>query len=128
MSKLIANIYKNIKVTHCKHTVETLWMPKNVCLNKKPDQPIYYSKKLYHYCTGLIWRLFDKNNIFAFAYIWGEHEYPKVLNEIASAFKRRLSNSQMYGRWEVRKKKKINTTMMFMFQYRFVKHAPIHLI
>lgn len=108
---------------------------KNFALPKIPDQSTYYSRQLYLYnftiVQGSSKDSLTKNNVFA--YTWGEHEYPKGSNEIASAVYHRLQNTNFTGIKNLRcvadgcGGQNKNTTMMFMLQYWLAKHAPTHL-
>ncbi|KAF6210186.1 hypothetical protein GE061_013288 [Apolygus lucorum] len=108
---------------------------KNFALPKIPDQSVYYSRQFYLYNFTIVQGSFKdaltKENVFI--YTWGEHEYPKGSNEIASALLHRLTNTDFTGTTVLRcvadgcGGQNKNTTMMFMLQYWFAKHAPNNL-
>lgn len=108
---------------------------KNFALPKIPDQTVYYSRQLYLYNFTIVQGSskdpLAQNNVFI--YTWGEHEYPKGSNEIASALFHRLCNTDFDGITVLRcvadgcGGQNKNTTMMFMLQYWLTRHAPKNL-
>lgn len=113
-------------------TISFDWQ-KNFAMPKLPDQATYYSRQFYLYNFTIVQGSSKdplKNN--TFAYIWGEHEFPKGSNEIASCVYHRLQQTNFTGISTLRcvadgcAGQNKNSVMILMLSKWLLHRAPAH--